>query len=52
MMLAVKRQAKGKIIGGYNIQSKLEEDINDNRSDEAIVITNEFGHKKKAAVKC
>ena len=51
-MLAVKRQAKGKIIGGYNIQSKLEEDINDNRSAAASVITNEFGHKKKAAVKC
>ena len=38
MMLAVKRQAKSK----YNMQSKLEEDINDNRSDEAIVIINEF----------
>ena len=48
MMLAVKRQAKSK----YNMQSKLEEDINDNRSAAAIVITNEFGHKKKAAVKC
>ena len=52
MMIAVKRQAKGKIIGGYNIQSKLEEDINDNRSDEAIVIINEFGHKKKVEGKC
>lgn len=48
MMIAVKRQAKSK----YNMQSKLEEDINDNRSAAAIVITNEFGHKKKAAVKC
>ena len=48
MMLAVKRQAKSK----YNMQSKLEEDINDNRSAAAIVITNEFGDKKKAAVKC
>ena len=26
--------------------------INDNRSDEAIVIINEFGHKKKVEGKC
>lgn len=52
MMLAVKRQAKSKKIGGYNMQSKLEEDISDNRSAAAIVIINEFRHKKKAAVKC
>ena len=44
MMIAVKRQAKSKIIGGYNMHSKLEEDISDNRSAAAIVIINEFVH--------
>ena len=52
MMIAVKRQAKSKIIGGYNMQRKLEEYINDNRSDEAIVIINEFVHKKKVERQC
>ena len=42
MMIAIKRQAKSKKIDGYNMHSKLEEDISDNRSAAAIVIINEF----------
>ena len=44
MMIAIKRQANSKKIGGYNMHSKLEEDISDNRSAAAIVIINEFVH--------
>ena len=52
MMIAIKRQAKSKKIGGYNMHSKLEEDISDNRSAAAIVIINEFVHKKKVERQC
>lgn len=51
-MIAIKRQAKSKKIDEYNMQSKLEEDISDNRSAAAIVIINEFGHKKKVERQC